>query len=93
MEMIIKPSKTIRNNYNEISTLCKETRQPVCLTKNGEGDLVVLDIDTFYTMQSALELRDELDRVQEMRKLGVKDIPAAQVIENMRAAIREASHV
>ncbi len=32
----IKPSASIRNNYNEISSLCKESGEPVYLTKNGE---------------------------------------------------------
>ena len=37
----------IRQNYNEIANLCRETGEPVYLTKNGEGDLVVLDIEAF----------------------------------------------
>ena len=45
--MNIKPSASIRNNYNEISALCKSTGEPVYLTKNGEGDLVVMDIDVY----------------------------------------------
>ena len=45
--MQIKPSASIRQNYNEISDLCRSTGEPVYLTKNGEGDLVVMDIDTF----------------------------------------------
>ena len=44
--MNIKPSSAIRKNYNEISTLCKESGEPVYLTKNGEGDLVVLSWST-----------------------------------------------
>ena len=35
--MNIKPSASIRNNYNEISALCKSTGEPVYLTKNGES--------------------------------------------------------
>lgn len=31
--MIIKPSATIRQNYNEISEICKKTKEPVFLTK------------------------------------------------------------
>ena len=46
-DMIIKASAAIRQNYNEISELCKTSKEPVYLTKNGEGDLVVMDIDTF----------------------------------------------
>ena len=40
--MNIRASAAIRNNYGEISELCKKTQEPVYLTKNGEGDLVVL---------------------------------------------------
>ncbi len=45
--MNIKPSANIRQNYNEIAELCKKTGEPVYLTKNGEGDLVVMDINAF----------------------------------------------
>lgn len=58
--MNIKPSEAIRENYNEISQLCKSTGQPVYLTKNGEGDLVVMDLDTFARRESMLRLREKL---------------------------------
>ena len=45
--MNIRPSAAIRQNYNEIADLCRQTAEPVFLTKNGEGDLVVMDIDTY----------------------------------------------
>lgn len=45
--MYIKASAKIRSNYNEIAKLCKESGEPVYLTKNGEGDLVVIDITAF----------------------------------------------
>ncbi len=50
--VIIKPSAAIRKNYNEISALCKSSKEPVFLTKNGEGDLVVLDIATFLGVKA-----------------------------------------
>ena len=43
--MIIRPSAAIRQNYNEIAEQCRKTGEPVFLTKNGEGDLVVMDIE------------------------------------------------
>ena len=46
--MIIKSSKSIRNGYKDISELCKSTKEPVHLTVNGEGDLVVMNIAAFY---------------------------------------------
>ncbi len=44
-------------NYNKISTLCKETGEPVYLTKNGEGDLVVMGIGAFSRRETMLRLR------------------------------------
>lgn len=58
--MTIKPSAAIRKNYNEISALCKRTKEPVYLTKNGEGDLVVMDLETFARRESMLKLREML---------------------------------
>jgi len=52
--MNIKPSAAIRKNYNEISQHCKESGEPVYLTKNGEGDLVVMDIQAFTKRESML---------------------------------------
>ena len=50
--MNIRPSAAIRQNYNEIADLCRETAEPIFLTKNGEGDLVVMDIETYWMAPS-----------------------------------------
>jgi len=56
----IKPSAAIRKNYNEIAALCKRTKEPVFLTKNGEGDLVVMDLETYARRENMLQLREKL---------------------------------
>ena len=58
--MIIRPSAAIRQNYNEIADMCRKTAEPVFLTKNGEGDLVVMDIETYSRREKMLKLREEL---------------------------------
>jgi len=68
--MLIKPSASIRQNYNEIAALCKSTGEPVYLTKNGEGDLVVMDIEAFSRREKMLKLREELLAVEEDRLAG-----------------------
>lgn len=89
--MYIKPSAAIRKNYNEISALCKKTKEPVFLTKNGEGDLVVMDIDTYSRRESMLKLREQLVAVEEDRLRGKKGFSLEEVEERMRKAINEAA--
>lgn len=68
--MNIRPSAAIRRNYNEIADLCKKTAEPIFLTKNGEGDLVVMDIDTYNRREKMLRLREELLAVEEDKLAG-----------------------
>ena len=68
--MQIRPSAAIRQNYNEIAELCRKTAEPVYLTKNGEGDLVVMDIVSFTRREKMLKLREELRAVEEDRQAG-----------------------
>jgi PHD/YefM family antitoxin component YafN of YafNO toxin-antitoxin module len=89
--MNIKPSAAIRKNYNEISTLCKETGEPVYLTKKGEGDLVVMDIAAFAQRESMLRLREILISVEEDRFSGKKGFSIDEVDMMMKKAIREAA--
>ena len=68
--MNIRPSAAIRQNYNEIAELCRKTEEPVFLTKNGEGDLVVMDMETYGRREKMLKLREELLTVEEDRLAG-----------------------
>ena len=68
--MLIKPSAAIRQNYNEIAELCRTNNEPVFLTKNGEGDLVVMDIATYTRREKMIKLREELLTVEEERVAG-----------------------
>ena len=88
--MNIRPSAAIRQNYNEISELCKKTAEPVYLTKNGEGDLVVMDIEAFTRREKMLRLREELLAVEE-RLRGSSGHSVSEVATMMRNAIREVS--
>lgn len=90
--MEIRPSASIRQNYNEVSRLCKKTMEPVYLTKNGEGDLVVMDIAAFHQREKMLDLREALLSAEESRLHGDRGYTVEQVSARMRAAIQEASH-
>lgn len=90
--MNIKPSASIRQNYNEIAELCKSTGEPVYLTKNGEGDLVVMDIHSFAKREKMLKLREELLSIEEDRMHGSPDYSVDEVTSMMEQAIREVCH-
>lgn len=70
--MNIKPSAAIRQNYNEIAELCRSTGEPVYLTKNGEGDLVVMDIESFTRREKMLKLSEELMEIECERIRGAR---------------------
>ena len=84
----IRPSAAIRKNYNEISELCKRTGEPVFLTKNGSGDLVVMDVDTFARRESMLKLRETLIHSEENRITGKLGHSVDEVAQIMREAIK-----
>ncbi|MCJ7472659.1 MAG: type II toxin-antitoxin system Phd/YefM family antitoxin [Actinobacteria bacterium] len=85
----IKPSSAIRKNYNEISEMCKKSGEPVYLTKNGKGDLIVMDIEAFAMRESMLRLRENLVCVEEERLSGKKGFSANDVASMMQKAVSE----
>lgn len=87
--MNIRPSAAIRQNYNEIAELCRKTAAPVYLTKNGEGDLVVMDLDTFTRREKMLQLREHLISVEEDRLAGRTGCTIDELDTLLGAAIDE----
>jgi len=85
----IRPSAAIRQNYGEISELCKRTGEPIFLTKNGKGDLVVMDIEAFARRESMLRLRESLITAEESRLNGRTGYSPNEVSDLMKAAVRE----
>ncbi len=90
--MQIKPSASIRQNYNEIAALCKSTGEPVYLTKNGEGDLVVMDIEAFARREKMLKLREELLAVEEDRLVGRTGTTPKELDSYLESILDEAEH-
>ena len=68
----IRPSSDLRNRYNEISDFCNTYNEPVFITKNGTGDLVVLSNSEYERLCGLAELHRMLDA-------GLDDIQAGRV--------------
>lgn len=79
--MIIKPSTALRNDYGSISDLAHKEDMPIYITKNGEGDLVIMSIDAFERREEVLKLRAKLAAAEQSRLSGQ---PAVSIEESRK---------
>ncbi|MDR1017161.1 MAG: type II toxin-antitoxin system Phd/YefM family antitoxin [Lachnospiraceae bacterium] len=70
--MIIKASTALRNEYSTISNLAQTSKEPIFITKNGEGDGVFMSIDTFEKREQIINLRSNILKAEQERIDGVK---------------------
>jgi PHD/YefM family antitoxin component YafN of YafNO toxin-antitoxin module len=70
---VIRKSADLRNSYSDISEFCHKYREPVFITKNGEGDLAVMSIETYEAITGKRELYSLLDK-------GLNDIKNGNVL-------------
>jgi prevent-host-death family protein len=66
----IRPSADLRNKYNEISSFCHQHQEPIFITKNGQGDLAVMSIETYEYLSGRMQLYQLLDEGLEQEKRG-----------------------
>lgn len=90
--MQIKPSAAIRQDYNKISKFCKETGEPVFLTKNGEGDLVVMDMATFQRREQIQKISSDLLRIKEQELNGAKYLSVDELDKNIKKVLSDAAN-
>ncbi len=91
----IKSSTELRNSYNAVSKFCHESREPVFITRNGQGDLAVMSIEVYeeITRNNKTNLDDskeELYRLLAEGRTAVKEgrtRPAVDVFADVRKAI------
>ena len=87
--MIIKPSAALRNDYTSVSNLAKETEEPIYITKNGEGDLVLMSIDAFEKRGQILKLRERILQAEQERIDGAETLSISEARRKLRERIDE----
>ena len=80
----IKPISDLRNNFNQISEICHKDGEPVFITKNGQGDLVVMSMALYEKQQALLELYQKLGEAEAQSNNGLKRISHGDLMKNLR---------
>ena len=84
---LIRPVSDLRNNFADISKTVHETAQPVFLTKNGYGDMVVLSMEAFENLQLESEVYCKLQEAEKEAELTDKRYSSKEVLKAMKDAI------
>ena len=84
---MIRPVSDLRNNFANISRTVHETGKPVFLTKNGYGDMVVLSMEAFESLQFESEVYFKLQAAEREAELTDKRYSPKEVLQAMREAI------
>jgi prevent-host-death family protein len=82
--MIIKPSTALRNDYLSISNMARDTEEPIYITKNGEGDLVVMNIDAFERREQLIQLKMNLRLAEQSKRAGEQTYSVEEVRQELK---------
>ena len=83
----ILPVSDLRNNFADISRTVHETAQPVFLTKNGYGDMVVLSMEAFENLQFESEVYFKLQEAEREAEMTEQRYSSKDVLKAMKAVI------
>ncbi|MDR1953275.1 MAG: type II toxin-antitoxin system Phd/YefM family antitoxin [Clostridiales Family XIII bacterium] len=82
--MIIKPSTLLRNDYGAVSNMIHESPEPIYITRNGEGDAVIMSIEAYESREAQLRHRAEVLEAELNRLAGGKSYSAADVRKHLK---------
>lgn len=79
----IMPITDLRKT-NEISDLCHKNQEPIFITKNGYGDLVVMSIEAYEKLISDAQIDTAISEAEEEVKAGAEPIDAREALSGLR---------
>ncbi len=83
----IRPISDLRNSASEISDLCRRTREPVFITRNGAGDMVVLSIEEYERRMALIELYGKLAEAEAETASGGPSSELSSVLRALRECV------
>ncbi|GAB3055362.1 type II toxin-antitoxin system Phd/YefM family antitoxin [Virgibacillus ainsalahensis] len=79
----IRPIKDLRNT-TEISELCHQSDEPLFITKNGYGDLVVMSMEAYEKSLAKLEVYQKLAEAETQIKNGEELLDGEEVFKDLK---------
>lgn len=76
---VIKPISDLRNKARELSRMCHESGEPIYITKNGEGDMVLMSLAAYERLEARLELYRLLDEAEADVRAGDRGVSVQTV--------------
>jgi len=86
---IIKPISDLRNRFNEISKICHKEGEPIYITKNGVGDLVVMSLARYEKQEALLELYQKLSIAEVQSNSEIERLSHKEMIKRLRNRLDE----
>lgn len=86
---IIKPISDLRNNFNQIAEICHQEGEPVFITKNGQGDLVVMSLALYEQQQALIELYQKLAVAEAESVSGTTNVSHKNLMKQLRKKFNE----
>ena len=87
----IRPVSDLRNHFAEISRTVHETREPVVLTKNGYGDMVVMSYEEYQNIQYDMMVMRELRAAKLESETTTERFTHDEVMSSIRNRIKAVS--
>ena len=86
---IIKPISDLRNKFNEISDICHKEEEPVFITKNGQGDMVVMSLAHYEKQQALIELYQKLGEAESESAAGAPRLSHRDLMKQMKSKAKK----
>lgn len=80
---IIRPIADLRDTA-KISELCHQKNEPVFITKNGTGHLVVMSMETYDRQMALLDIYRKLGAAEKQLEEGVPLLSGDEVFKRLR---------
>lgn len=87
----IRPVSDLRNSFADISRDVHESGQPVFLTKNGSGDMVVMSMESYEALSFESEVYSALREAEMEAEFTDERFSPQDVLASLRASIASVS--